>query len=163
LGIAKWRMVVNAAGAELDFRDERAMLSGRTVGTLFLPSIVGGDVIRLAVGLRRSPRPARYWQATRWTISGRDGADGTGAAGNWAAAWFDAGEPAGQRARRCSYLLPASFAGAMTILLHRCCGWPVIRFRGDWRDSGTRFAAFRASLMYCCSGGSLDFSSRRRF
>jgi uncharacterized protein (TIRG00374 family) len=27
-------------------------------GTLFLPSIVGGDVVRLAVGLRRSPRPA---------------------------------------------------------------------------------------------------------
>jgi uncharacterized protein (TIRG00374 family) len=31
---------------------------GGLFGTLFLPSIVGGDVIRLAVGLRRSPRPA---------------------------------------------------------------------------------------------------------
>jgi uncharacterized protein (TIRG00374 family) len=31
---------------------------GGLFGTLFLPSIVGGDVVRLAVGLQRSPRPA---------------------------------------------------------------------------------------------------------
>jgi glycosyltransferase 2 family protein len=58
LGIAKWRMMVNAAGAELDFATSAQCYLGGLFGTLFLPSIVGGDVIRLAVGLRRSPRPA---------------------------------------------------------------------------------------------------------
>src|ERR1700676_1559747 len=58
LGIAKWRMVVNAAGAELDFAASAQCYAGGLFGTLFLPSIIGGDVVRLAVGLRRSPRPA---------------------------------------------------------------------------------------------------------
>jgi uncharacterized protein (TIRG00374 family) len=58
LGVAKWRMVVNAAGAELDFATCAQCYAGGLFGTLFLPSIIGGDVIRLAVGLRRSPRPA---------------------------------------------------------------------------------------------------------
>src|SRR3984893_12943416 len=58
VGIAKWRMVVNAAGAQLDFRTSSQWYLGVLFWTLFLPSIVGGDVIRLAVGLRRSPRPA---------------------------------------------------------------------------------------------------------
>ncbi len=58
VGIAKWRMVVNAAGAELDFASCAQCYTGGLFGTLFLPSIIGGDVIRLAVGLRRSPRPA---------------------------------------------------------------------------------------------------------
>src|SRR6266478_9228361 len=58
VGVAKWRMVVNAAGAELDFATSAQCYLGGLFGTLFLPSIVGGDVIRLAVGLRRSPRPA---------------------------------------------------------------------------------------------------------
>lgn len=58
LGIAKWRMVVNAAGAQLNFAVSAQCYAGGLFGTLFLPSIVGGDVIRLAVGLRKSPRPA---------------------------------------------------------------------------------------------------------
>jgi glycosyltransferase 2 family protein len=58
LGIAKWRMVVNTAGAELDFATSAQGYAGGLFGTLFLPSIIGGDVVRLAVGLRRSPRPA---------------------------------------------------------------------------------------------------------
>jgi glycosyltransferase 2 family protein len=58
LGVLKWRMVVNAAGAQLDFATSLQCYGGGLFGTLFLPSIVGGDVIRLAVGLRRSPRPA---------------------------------------------------------------------------------------------------------
>jgi glycosyltransferase 2 family protein len=57
-GVAKWRMVVNAAGAELDFATSAQCYFGGLFGTLFLPSIVGGDVVRLAVGLQRSPRPA---------------------------------------------------------------------------------------------------------
>ncbi len=58
VGIAKWRMVVNAAGAQLDFRTCARCYCGGLFGTLFLPSIIGGDVVRLAVGLRRSPNPA---------------------------------------------------------------------------------------------------------
>jgi len=58
VGVAKWRMVVNAAGAELDLASSAQCYFGGLFGTLFLPSIVGGDVVRLAVGLQRSPRPA---------------------------------------------------------------------------------------------------------
>src|SRR6266403_1296512 len=58
LGIAKWRMVVNTAGAKLDFATSAQCYIGGLFGTLFLPSIIGGDVVRLAVGVRHSPRPA---------------------------------------------------------------------------------------------------------
>ena len=58
VGVLKWRMVVNAAGAALDLATSAQCYFGGLFGTLFLPSIVGGDVIRLAVGLRKSPRPA---------------------------------------------------------------------------------------------------------
>jgi glycosyltransferase 2 family protein len=58
IGVAKWRMVVNSAGAELDLGTSAQCYAGGLFGTLFLPSIIGGDVVRLAVGLRRSPRPA---------------------------------------------------------------------------------------------------------
>src|SRR5438477_2562998 len=58
VGIAKWRMVVNAAGADLNFATSTQCYAGGLFGALFLPSILGGDVIRLAVGLRSSPRPA---------------------------------------------------------------------------------------------------------
>ena len=58
IGVLKWRMVVNAAGAQLDLRTSAQCYFGGLFGTLFLPSIVGGDVVRLAVGLRNSPRPA---------------------------------------------------------------------------------------------------------
>lgn len=57
-GIFKWRLVVNAAGSELDVPTGAQCYLGGLFGTLFLPSIIGGDVVRLAVGLRRSPRPA---------------------------------------------------------------------------------------------------------
>jgi len=58
VGILKWRMVVNTAGAQLDFSTSAQCYLGGLFGTLFLPSIIGGDVVRLAVGLRQSPRPA---------------------------------------------------------------------------------------------------------
>jgi uncharacterized protein (TIRG00374 family) len=58
IGVGKWRMVVNAAGAQLDFATSAQCYFGGLFGTLFLPSIVGGDVVRLTVGIRRSPRPA---------------------------------------------------------------------------------------------------------
>src|SRR5271169_3059478 len=58
VGIAKWRMVVNATGAQLDYATSAQCYAGGLFATLFLPSIIGGDVVRLAVGLRRSPNPA---------------------------------------------------------------------------------------------------------
>ena len=58
VGIAKWRMVLNSAGSQLDFSTSAQCYLGGLFGTLFLPSIIGGDVVRMAVGLRRSPRPA---------------------------------------------------------------------------------------------------------
>jgi uncharacterized protein (TIRG00374 family) len=58
VGILKWRMVVNSAGSQLDFSTSAQCYLGGLFGTLFLPSIIGGDVVRMAVGLRRSPRPA---------------------------------------------------------------------------------------------------------
>jgi uncharacterized protein (TIRG00374 family) len=58
MGLLKWRMVVNSAGSELDLPTSAQCYLGGLFGTLFLPSIIGGDVVRLAVGLGRSPRPA---------------------------------------------------------------------------------------------------------
>jgi len=58
IGIFKWRLVVNTAGSQLDVSTSAQCYLGGLFGTLFLPSIIGGDVVRLAVGLRRSPRPA---------------------------------------------------------------------------------------------------------
>jgi len=58
VGSMKWRMVVNAAGAQLDYSTSVECYAGGLFATLFLPSIIGGDVVRLAVGLRRSPNPA---------------------------------------------------------------------------------------------------------
>jgi uncharacterized protein (TIRG00374 family) len=58
IGIFKWRMVVNTAGSQLNVSTSAQCYLGGLFGTLFLPSIIGGDVVRLAVGLRRSPRPA---------------------------------------------------------------------------------------------------------
>ena len=41
LGVLKWRMVVNAAGADLDLMTSLQCYGGGLFGTLFLPSIVG--------------------------------------------------------------------------------------------------------------------------
>jgi uncharacterized protein (TIRG00374 family) len=57
-GITKWHVVVNSAGAQLRFRTSAQCYAGGLFGALFLPSIIGGDVVRLAVGISRSPRPA---------------------------------------------------------------------------------------------------------
>src|SRR6266404_4266179 len=58
IGIVKWRMVVNAAGSQINFSTSAQCYLGGLFGTLFLPSIIGGDVVRIAVGLQRSPNPA---------------------------------------------------------------------------------------------------------
>src|SRR3989440_8760515 len=57
-GITKWHTVVNSAGAQLSFAASTQCYTSGLFGALFLPSIIGGDVARLAVGISRSPRPA---------------------------------------------------------------------------------------------------------
>jgi uncharacterized membrane protein YbhN (UPF0104 family) len=52
IGVAKWRLLTNTAGAGLTFRTAvRAYYMG-LFGNTFLPSIVGGDVVRAGVALR---------------------------------------------------------------------------------------------------------------
>jgi len=58
VGITKWHLVVNSAGAGLKFATSAQCYTSGLFGALFLPSIIGGDVTRLAVGMTRSPRPA---------------------------------------------------------------------------------------------------------
>src|SRR6266478_476643 len=57
-GITKWHTVVNSAGAQLSFAASAQCYTSGLFGALFLPSIIGGDVARLAVGISHSPRPA---------------------------------------------------------------------------------------------------------
>jgi uncharacterized membrane protein YbhN (UPF0104 family) len=57
-GIIKWHVVVNSAGARLSFAASAQCYTSGLFGALFLPSIVGGDLARLAVGIAHSPRPA---------------------------------------------------------------------------------------------------------
>jgi len=57
-GITKWHTVVNSAGAQINFAASAQCYTSGLFGALFLPSIIGGDVARLAVGISRSPRPA---------------------------------------------------------------------------------------------------------
>src|SRR5229473_6021314 len=54
----KWHTVVNSAGAQLSFAASAQCYTSGLFGALFLPSIIGGDVARLAVGISHSPRPA---------------------------------------------------------------------------------------------------------
>lgn len=52
VAVTKWRLMVNLAGARLSFRQAiRCYFSG-LFSTLFLPSIVGGDVVRAALAFR---------------------------------------------------------------------------------------------------------------
>jgi glycosyltransferase 2 family protein len=57
-GITKWHTVVNSAGAQLSFAASAQCYTSGLFGALFLPSIIGGDVARLTVGISRSPHPA---------------------------------------------------------------------------------------------------------
>lgn len=52
VGVVKWRMLVNTAGAELSFRTATRAYYMGLFGNTFLPSIVGGDVVRAGVALR---------------------------------------------------------------------------------------------------------------
>jgi uncharacterized membrane protein YbhN (UPF0104 family) len=60
LGAMKYRMMVNLGGAELSYPQAAQCYFGGLFGTLFLPSIVGGDVVRVGVGLRMARHRAGF-------------------------------------------------------------------------------------------------------
>ena len=53
IGVAKWRQLVNAAGAELGALHAIRCYYVGLFSNTFLPSVVGGDVVRAAVAMRR--------------------------------------------------------------------------------------------------------------
>lgn len=56
LGVAKWRLLINLAGADLTFGQSVRCYYGGLFGNVFLPSLVGGDVVRagMAFAVSRS-------------------------------------------------------------------------------------------------------------
>lgn len=52
VAVGKWRMMVNLAGAGLTFTQAARCYFAGLFSTLFLPSIVGGDVVRAGLALR---------------------------------------------------------------------------------------------------------------
>jgi uncharacterized protein (TIRG00374 family) len=56
LGVVKWRLLINLAGANLTFRQSVRCYYGGLFGNVFLPSLVGGDVVRagMAFAVSRS-------------------------------------------------------------------------------------------------------------
>ncbi|HTL05027.1 MAG TPA: lysylphosphatidylglycerol synthase transmembrane domain-containing protein [Gemmatimonadales bacterium] len=62
VGIAKWRLFVNSARAGLGWRDATLCYAAGLFANLCLPSIVGGDVLRLGLAARFTRRPeAALW------------------------------------------------------------------------------------------------------
>ena len=56
IGIVKWRLLINSAGAGLSFAQAARCYYSGLFSNLFLPSIVGGDVVRagLAISMTKS-------------------------------------------------------------------------------------------------------------
>jgi uncharacterized membrane protein YbhN (UPF0104 family) len=52
IGVAKWRMLINTAGAGLNFSQAVRCYYYGLFGNTFLPSVVGGDVIRAGLALK---------------------------------------------------------------------------------------------------------------
>ena len=52
IAVSKWRMMVNLAGAGLSFAQAARSYFAGLFSTLFLPSIVGGDVVRAGMALK---------------------------------------------------------------------------------------------------------------
>jgi uncharacterized protein (TIRG00374 family) len=52
IGVAKWRLLINVAGAGISFSEATRAYYWGLFGNTFLPSIVGGDVVKAGVALR---------------------------------------------------------------------------------------------------------------
>lgn len=57
MGVAKWRMLVNAGRARLKLRDAMRCYAAGLFANLCLPTVVGGDVVRAALAARATGRP----------------------------------------------------------------------------------------------------------
>jgi uncharacterized membrane protein YbhN (UPF0104 family) len=57
LGVVKWRLFVNAGRASLRFLDAAQCYAGGLFANLCLPTIVGGDLLRMAMAARITRRP----------------------------------------------------------------------------------------------------------
>jgi uncharacterized membrane protein YbhN (UPF0104 family) len=56
VGALKWRLLLRLAGAELSFASAARCYAAGLFGNIFLPSVVGGDVIRAGLAMRLTPR-----------------------------------------------------------------------------------------------------------
>lgn len=54
IGVAKWRMLINAAGAGLSFAQAARCYYYGLFGNTFLPSVVGGDILRAGLAMKMS-------------------------------------------------------------------------------------------------------------
>jgi uncharacterized membrane protein YbhN (UPF0104 family) len=54
LGALKWRMLVNRAGAQFSLTESMRLYFAGLFGNLFLPSVVGGDVVMVSMAFRSS-------------------------------------------------------------------------------------------------------------
>jgi glycosyltransferase 2 family protein len=52
IGVGKWRLMVNVAGAGLNVRQAAQCYFAGLFGSLFLPSLIGGDIVRAGLALR---------------------------------------------------------------------------------------------------------------
>jgi uncharacterized membrane protein YbhN (UPF0104 family) len=52
IGAAKYRLVLNMGGAQLSVRNAARCYFAGLFGSLFLPSLIGGDILRIAMALR---------------------------------------------------------------------------------------------------------------
>jgi uncharacterized membrane protein YbhN (UPF0104 family) len=52
IGVGKWRLMVNTAGAGLAFLQAARCYFAGLLGSLFLPSLIGGDLVRAALAMR---------------------------------------------------------------------------------------------------------------
>ena len=52
VGIGKWRLMVNLTGAELNVKQAARCYFAGLFGSLFLPSLIGGDLVRAALAMR---------------------------------------------------------------------------------------------------------------
>jgi glycosyltransferase 2 family protein len=52
LGVGKWRLMVNTAGAGLNYFEAARCYFAGLFGSLFLPSLIGGDLVRVTLALR---------------------------------------------------------------------------------------------------------------
>ena len=70
VGVSKWRLMVNVAGAGLTFRQAARCYFAGLFGSLFLPSLIGGDLVRagLAMRLGRSKTSVLLGSVTDRTI-----------------------------------------------------------------------------------------------